>query len=107
MSDKLCDWCGQEPAEKTYRKDPRVNYMKLIDCVVEQAAKRPKNEQFTHTETAQVIGQNHEEVIGTSVKPEAELTIKQIKDALEDADLVLDRGSFSVCEYCDTAINER
>ena len=103
---EICDWCEQEPAEHEYRKDPRVNYMRLIDEVVEQAAKRPKNERHTRTETAQIVGQKQEEIIGQSVKPEAELTIKQIKDALEDVDLERDNGSFKVCEYCNEAINE-
>jgi hypothetical protein len=105
MSD-VCDWCEHQPAEHEYREDPQVNYMRLIDKVVEQAAKRPKNEQHTQTETARVVGQKHEKIIGQSVKPEAELTIKQIKDALEDVDLVRDNGSFKVCKYCNEAIND-
>ena len=101
---KMCEWCGQEPATTTYAKNPRINIWQLLNRLTEQAAKRPRNEQFTEVQTGQVVGEATPVEIGYRVGLEAELTIKQIRDAVEDVAGVTDSGSFAVCEYCETAI---
>lgn len=101
---RICDWCEQEPATTEYAKNPRINLFRLMNRLTEQASKRPKNERLTHVETGYIVGEERPVEMGTSVELEAELTLKQIRDAVEDVVAVSDSGSFAVCEYCDAAI---
>lgn len=101
---EMCDWCKQEQATTTYAKNPRINIWQLMNRLTEQAAKRPRNEQFTEVQTGQVVGEKAPVEIGHRVELEAELTLKQVRDAVEDVAAVTDSGTFAVCEYCETAI---